>query len=565
MSERYKKIYALPANLYQADAPVIIKAGALQRDTVRNQLFVQLKFQNVTDKIISSLKVKIRPLDSSNEPIDCYYDYNYTDLNAKRNYLFGKKTPIWLNDSSTCCFEVYVENVVFSDDSIWQGENIGWKNSLPIQTLKEYFNGNQELVKQFHLETETKGKCVPFVSGNLWVCNCEAVNNIDEEFCSNCGKCLADMKASLNVDELTAKMETRLAEEEALAEQTRLENEKRAAEERAIKKAKNKKIIIISVAAALAVILAVVLVFSLYNMYANGEAKEQIDEIKAISMGFDSAERDAQLLIYEELLESYDDYLSQNNQYDSVLDEYEDQAEKMYNELVKDYDDKLSAYRISNIENCSDKDKINNSLEGLDLLKVQIEKEGIDKDSYAEDVEELIQKYNDRLDEIDGEKAAEEEAARDEAEAKAERLEEAASKAISIYRNYYENMSYKTGYNPLEYYIYDIDQGGIPELIILAGKSYYGDGKYFVYSYDYDKGELVKYGGFYGSMDGYTYICADPSHKGLILHYYCDGTEWAERITISGDDLLSKNIMSTSYSYGPTDFEYCVSLYPENY
>lgn len=61
MSERYSKLFTLPPNLYSEGAPVVIAAGALLKDNETGKVLAQLKIQNISDKPIKAVTVKLAP------------------------------------------------------------------------------------------------------------------------------------------------------------------------------------------------------------------------------------------------------------------------------------------------------------------------------------------------------------------------------------------------------------------------------------------------------------------------------------------------------------------------
>ena len=48
MSERYVKVFTCDENLYSENAPVIIRAGALLKDTETGRMIAQLKLQSIS-------------------------------------------------------------------------------------------------------------------------------------------------------------------------------------------------------------------------------------------------------------------------------------------------------------------------------------------------------------------------------------------------------------------------------------------------------------------------------------------------------------------------------------
>lgn len=246
MSERYSKLFALSENLYSAGAPVVIAAGALQKDNQTGKVFAQLKIRNIQDKAIKAATVKITPFDTVGKPLGGTVDYQYLDLSAKRDTDFGQKTPVMLKEAATRSFAVSVSEVIFSDNSIWTASNEAWEPlSAPVTPDKEFING--ELAKQYRVKYGTDCTCVFKKEKDLWRCACGAVNHDSEMNCHTCQRAAAAL-AALNVEELKADRDKRLA-----AEQKKAAEEKAAAEAQA---KKTKKIAMI--AAPIIVVAAIV-------------------------------------------------------------------------------------------------------------------------------------------------------------------------------------------------------------------------------------------------------------------------------------------------------------------
>ena len=69
MAERYTKLYTLPANLYASGSPALISAGALLKDSQTGKVLCQLKFKNISPRVISALKVLVIGYDMSYEEV----------------------------------------------------------------------------------------------------------------------------------------------------------------------------------------------------------------------------------------------------------------------------------------------------------------------------------------------------------------------------------------------------------------------------------------------------------------------------------------------------------------
>lgn len=137
MSERYSKLFALSENLYSAGAPVVIAAGALQKDNQTGKVFAQLKIRNIQDKAIKAATVKITPFDTVGKPLGGTVDYQYLDLSAERDTDFGQKTPVMLKEAATRSFAVSVSEIVFADNSTWSASDGAWKALSATDPIKQ--------------------------------------------------------------------------------------------------------------------------------------------------------------------------------------------------------------------------------------------------------------------------------------------------------------------------------------------------------------------------------------------------------------------------------------------
>lgn len=150
MSTRYTRLFSLPQDLYAEGMPVIIAAGALLKDKQTGNVLAQLKFKSISTKEIKALKVCISPLDTVGNPLGEPTHFQYLDLTVSRDQTFGEKTPVFLPDATTRAFTVYVEEVIFRDNSVW---NTGAQalNSLctptPLSSISDL-----ELVRQFRIK-----------------------------------------------------------------------------------------------------------------------------------------------------------------------------------------------------------------------------------------------------------------------------------------------------------------------------------------------------------------------------------------------------------------------------
>lgn len=119
MSERYTRIFTLPANLQTEDAPITITSGRLLYDNEKDRKVVVLKFKNVSDKEIESVIVSIKPFNSKGAELDTIPQYTYANLQALSNAEFGNKKAIPVASRTASSFEIEIESVLFGDGSSW--------------------------------------------------------------------------------------------------------------------------------------------------------------------------------------------------------------------------------------------------------------------------------------------------------------------------------------------------------------------------------------------------------------------------------------------------------------
>ena len=106
MSERYTRIFSLPAELPKPGAPVVVLAGILARDNMTGQIVAQLRYRNVSNKPLTSLTVRLNGCDGAKGKTSAVESYTYTKLNVVPNGEFGTDVLIPLSDPATKSFTI---------------------------------------------------------------------------------------------------------------------------------------------------------------------------------------------------------------------------------------------------------------------------------------------------------------------------------------------------------------------------------------------------------------------------------------------------------------------------
>lgn len=150
MGETYARLYSLPERLYTMGAPVVVAAGALLKDNRNGNIIVQLKIQNICSKTIKAVTVKITSIDTVGRTLGEETEYQYLDLNVKRNEFLGQQVPIIVPNEQTRSYSVKVMEVAFDDNTVWVGNEIWEPLEKPDPIEKKIANG--ELARQYRIK-----------------------------------------------------------------------------------------------------------------------------------------------------------------------------------------------------------------------------------------------------------------------------------------------------------------------------------------------------------------------------------------------------------------------------
>ena len=246
MAERFEKLYILPSNLYAEGTPIIISAGSLLKDTETGKVIAQIKYHSISSMPIKALKIKIAAYDISGVELEGVDEYQYLDLNVKQGQDFGANKAIVLPNVVTRSFSIASVEVVFSN-------GISQSVVMPMKSLpqSEYLSSllrNDELVKQYQIETSKNALYVPQKASNLWCCSCGEWNSNGS--CTRCGVDFTVANKYLDPSLLEPKMAERIINEKQAREQQQqaaIEQEKLAKENQKRKKKKTTILVIVAV------------------------------------------------------------------------------------------------------------------------------------------------------------------------------------------------------------------------------------------------------------------------------------------------------------------------------
>ena len=357
MAERYTRLFTLPqSDLYLEGSPVILSTGVLLKDNQTGNVLAQLKFQNVSPKAIRAIKVALINYDSFGTELEGVPEFQYLDLDARRDAFFGPKNAILLPSRDTRSFTCDCTCVIFTDGTVWTAPEGAWTPLKPQKALEEALG---TLVDQYRRDTGAREVYLVQEDRDLWRCACGAINRQGERACHACH---AERQLLLNAADPELLREHLAAYEQEQAEKAAAQAAREAAE-KARQKAKQKKGARIAVPLALVVALAGLFFGWLWpdviqpsRQYKQAQALLDAGEYEAAAAAFDALldyKDSADMCVYADALSSYQagDRETALSLFRSILDLQDSRsyaAEIEEKILVEKYQAVLSAAEKSN-------------------------------------------------------------------------------------------------------------------------------------------------------------------------------------------------------------------------
>lgn len=183
MNDRFLTLYKIPNRLYCKGSPIIIESGYLRKDSISENLFVQLKFKSLSDKNILAVIIDLIGISVTNEELDII-SYQYLDLNCPSYSSFGSNKAIIINNKITRQFRIKNLQVVLDDGTLWKKSEDELFIDIPEQVLLQKSLA-PELYQLYLSEHRLyKAAVEPRRVADLWLCTCGEINRKD--VCHNC-------------------------------------------------------------------------------------------------------------------------------------------------------------------------------------------------------------------------------------------------------------------------------------------------------------------------------------------------------------------------------------------
>lgn len=273
MTSRFQEVFRLPSQQYIKGGPVIIEAGALQKDEQTGKILAQIKIKNISPNIIVGCKVFIRAFELSGAELQGIDSFSYLDISVARGGDFGTKVPVFLPNDLTRKFSVAVTEVLFNDNTMWKSDPVEWK-SIPKQNRIESVLQDTDLTEEYKIEAGDNAEYYPEISNGLFLCTCGNINMDASSPCFRCHRKYDALMHILDAEKLSNNRKERLEKERQKKEKEEQLAALIEAEKKEKKQGIKKRIKRIFIVAIPSILLAGVIFF-----VANRYIRPEIDRI----------------------------------------------------------------------------------------------------------------------------------------------------------------------------------------------------------------------------------------------------------------------------------------------
>ena len=237
MPARYQILQHEKKPYWLADCPLLMVTHALTKDTSNNTIFLQCKFQNLSDKKIKALNIRVTCFDVTGQPLTAVDSFSYLDISIAPDKTFGDQTPVPLPDCETRAFHIIPRKIVFADNSIW--ENTDNQPFVLAEYAQKRISSLGDLADQYKRDLRdicSKANAytyLPSRKDGFIICGCGKIVLDSTKTCPACGVSI-DRLFALNNEEMLM-----LAKE--VYEQNQLKREEQEKQQAAIEKEEQQK------------------------------------------------------------------------------------------------------------------------------------------------------------------------------------------------------------------------------------------------------------------------------------------------------------------------------------
>lgn len=112
MSTRYQVLQHEQKPYWLSGCPLLMASHALTKDTTTDLVFLQCKFENLSNKRIKALTIHVECYDVTNQPLASVDSFTYLDIDVANAKTFGDQTPVSLPDRETRAFHISAKGCI---------------------------------------------------------------------------------------------------------------------------------------------------------------------------------------------------------------------------------------------------------------------------------------------------------------------------------------------------------------------------------------------------------------------------------------------------------------------
>ena len=205
MSARYQVLQHEKKPYWLTNCPLLMVTHALTKDTSNNTIFLQCKFQNLNDKRVKAVNIRIECFDVTGQPLTDVDSFSYLDISIAPDKTFGEQTPVPLPDCETRAFHIIPRKIVFDDNSIW--ENADNQPFVLAEYEQKRISSLDKLADQYKRDLHdicsksNEHTYLPARKDGFTICGCGKIMLDTAKSCPACGVSI-DRLFALNNEEL---------------------------------------------------------------------------------------------------------------------------------------------------------------------------------------------------------------------------------------------------------------------------------------------------------------------------------------------------------------------------
>lgn len=226
----FEKIFDFGKNYYIEGCPVLVKAAVLLRLVQTDQYIAQIKFYNMCNERVLSIKYRLAGYDALGETVETLVGQIEIGAGRGNQYdYFGDRDAIIFSSKAVRSYDIQITDVVCENSIIWTNGQNNMLEKLTEPVRIEEVLDSKELAGLYHELAGRKGDMyLPVDSMGIHICSCGTILKSKDEVCYCCGhtdefyqELLDNDRLQVKYDEIQEKESTEEAEEKVTALKSR--------------------------------------------------------------------------------------------------------------------------------------------------------------------------------------------------------------------------------------------------------------------------------------------------------------------------------------------------------